>query len=841
MNAVWLLRMAWRESRGSRARLVLFVSSIVLGVAALVAIQSFGDSLRSAIDGQARSLLGADMSIEDRQPFGPETEALIDSLGGVQARRVSFSSMAYFPSTGLTRLSTVRAVDGDFPFYGELTTEPPEASRAYQSEGAALIDGSLASQFGAAVGDSVSVGGVVYPIAGILKRSPRESAAFSLVSPRVYIPLARIDSTLIGPGSRVTYEVFFRYDDSVDVDALLEGVKPRLKELEVGSDSVGEIKENWNAALTNLYRFLGLAALMALLLGSVGVASAIHVYVSQRLQTVAVLRCLGARVRTTFGVYVVQAIGLGLVGSVTGAALGVAIQQLLPIVLADFLPVDVQFSVSASSVAYGVLVGTAVTILFSLLPLLRVRRVSPMMALRSAAGLKEGRSVDWTRVLAVLLLVAGVLGIAVVQGPNVSVALIYVAVMVAVCALLVGMAWLTRKLVGKLSHDSLPYVWRQGLANLHRPNNQTLMMMLAVGLGTFLVSMFVSTERTLLRQIEVADEMGRPNLIFFDIQPDQAAGVAGVLENRGLPIVEKVPIVTMRLSAMNGVTVDEMRRDTTRRTSWAHRREYRSTYRSHLTESETVLEGEFATGTFSPDEVVPISVEEEIMGDLGASLGDTLVFDVQGLPIETRISSVRRVEWRQVRTNFFVVFPDGVLEEAPHFSVIVTRAETDAESGGAQAAVVREYPNVSSIDLSLILKVVESVFDRIGFAVRFMALFSILTGFVVLAAAVVVSRVRRTEETVLLKTLGASRSQVLWIMSVEYTVLGMLAALTGVVLSVGASWALARFVFEAPSVVPVGPLLAIVAGVTLLTVVVGMVNSRGVYARPPLDVLRVEV
>ncbi len=838
---MWLLRMAWRETRGSKGRLLLFVSSIVLGVAALVAIQSFGDSLRTAIDGQARALLGADMSIEDREPFGTETEALIDSLGGDQARRVSFSSMAYFPASGSTRLSTIRAVQGVFPFYGALLTEPEGAADSYLRNGAALIDGSLASQFGASVGDTVTVGGISYPIAGILKRSPRESAAFSLVSPRVYLPLARVDTTLIGAGSRVTYEVFFRFDSSVDVEALLASLKPRLRELEVGSDSVAEIRENWNEALANLYKFLGLAALMALLLGSVGVASAIHVYVSQRLQTVAVLRCLGARVRTTFWVYVTQSIGLGLIGSVAGAVLGVGVQQVIPIILADFLPLDVEFAVSIQSVLYGVTVGTAVTVLFSLLPLLRVRRVSPMMALRSAAGLFEGRRFDGIRLMAVLVVVSGVLGIAIAQGPNPIVATTYVVVMVVVCGLLVLMAWATRKLVGRVTPSGFPYVWRQGLANLHRPNNQTLMMMLAVGLGTFLVSMFISTERTLMRQIEVADEMGRPNLIFFDIQPDQSEGVARILEERGLPVVEKVPIVTMRLSAVNGVTVEEMRRDTTRHTSWALRREYRSTYRSFMTESEALVEGEFATDRYSIDGLVPISVEEEIMGDLNVALGDTLVFDVQGVPVATRISSVRRVEWRQVRTNFFVVFPEGVLEEAPHFNVIVTRAETDSVSGGAQAAVVRSYPNVSSIDLSLILKVFESVFDRIGFAVRFMALFSILTGFVVLAAAVVVSRVRRTEETVLLKTLGASRSQTFAIMAVEYTLLGVLAALTGVALSIGASWALARFVFETALVLPAVPLITIVLGVTTLTLVVGLVNSRGVYNRPPLDVLRIEV
>ncbi|MBT8400843.1 MAG: ABC transporter permease, partial [Rhodothermia bacterium] len=331
----WTLLMAWRESRGSRGRLLLFVSSIVLGVAALVAIHSFGDSLRAAVDDQAKGLLGADMSFESRQPFPDEVEAIIDSLGGDQSRRISFASMALFPESGKTRLVSVRAIEGDFPYYGSIVTDPDEAARSYRQEGAALVDGSLMSQFGVETGDSVMIGGQAYPVAGVLKRTARESAAFALVSPRIYIPLSRIDSTLIGPGSRVEHEVFFRFSDSVDVEALLATLKPRLREYDVGSDSVAEIKRNWNTALTNLYKFLGLAALMALLLGSVGVASAIHVYVTQRLQTAAVLRCVGARVRSTFGIYVIQAVALGLLGSIAGAALGVLVQQLLPVVLSD--------------------------------------------------------------------------------------------------------------------------------------------------------------------------------------------------------------------------------------------------------------------------------------------------------------------------------------------------------------------------------------------------------------------------------------------------------------------------------------------------------------------------
>ena len=353
----WTFKMAWRDSRGSRRRFALFLSSMVLGVAALVAIGAFGDNLQRAVDEEAKTLLGADLSFEARQPFSPETEALIDSLGGRQSRRVTFPSMAFFPKTGDTRLATVRGIEGDYPFYGTVETAPPEAARTYLEGANALVDGTLMRQFGVAVGDSVEIGRRAYRVAGELVKTPRESAAIMLFSPRIYLPRAELDTTLLAVGSRAEYEVYFQFEDGRDVEALAESLEPTLQARQVGFDTVDEVKENWNEGLANLYRFLGLIGFVALLLGGLGVASAIHVYVKGRVETVAVLRCMGAKVGRTFAVYLIQAAALGLLGGILGCLLGLGVQTLLPILLADFLPVDVDFAVSWSALALGLGIG----------------------------------------------------------------------------------------------------------------------------------------------------------------------------------------------------------------------------------------------------------------------------------------------------------------------------------------------------------------------------------------------------------------------------------------------------------------------------------------------------
>ncbi|NQV74336.1 ABC transporter permease [bacterium] len=835
----WLLTFAWRDSRGSRAKLLMFITSMILGVAALVSINSFGDNLRQAIDNESKSLLGADLSFETGQPFDAKIEAIIDSLGGIQSRRTSFSSMAYFPKSNAARLATVRGHEPGFPFYGTIETEPPSAAQTYLKDGGALIDGTLMVQYGVEVGDSVRIGNATYPVAGKLLQTPRETAAIMLFSPRIYVPLAALDTTLLSLGSRADYEVYFRFEDGRDADALVESLSDSLRAHSVRTDTVEEEREGWDRSLSNLYRFLGLVGFMSLLLGSLGVASSIHVYVRQRIQTVAVLRCYGASSRQTITIYLLQALGMGLVGVVLGSAVGVSIQSLLPLILGDFLPVDVDFAVSWPSVLLGSGIGLGVTLLFALMPLLEIRNIPPLAAIRAdfshEPSAKESRS-RWILFAIISILVSL---FAVVQAPTVWIGLGYAVSVAVVFVLLSITARLIMRFMAAKPPKSVSYVVKQGIANLHRPHNQTLMMILALGFGSFLVSTMLLSERTLLNQIDLASTEGRPNLVFYDVQPAQVDSVESLIRAANLPIIDQVAMISMRISSVNGRGIEDIREDSTSNFSWAHRREYRSTYRDFLSESETVVEGAFDP-VYEGSGRVPISIEQDVASQLGVGVGDSLGFNIQGVPIDARISSIREVDWRQMQTNFFFVFPDGAINDAPAFHVVMSRTETEAESASIQAEVVQSFSNVSSIDVSVVLSVFEAIFSRISFVVRFMALFSILTGLLVLSGAVLISRFQRIEESVLLKTLGASRKTVLRIMSVEYLVLGLAGAVTGVGLSLISGWAIAYFVFDSSLVVPFGPLAGIIFAVVVLTLIVGQLNSRGIYEKEALEVLRKE-
>jgi len=606
-------------------------------------------------------------------------------------------------------------------------------------------------------------------------------------------------------------------------------------------DTVEARKQQLGDALKDVFSFMSLVGFVALFLGAVGVASAMHVYIRQKIQTVATLRCLGATARTGFSIYLIQALAVSVLGAVAGAVLGLSVQMLLPAVLKDFLPFQVDFFVSWPAVGKGMLAGLVICVLFTLLPLLAVRRVSPLLAIRSTQG-DEKTQEDPVRLALFFIIAAAVLGFAVLQTGHWKTGLGFTLAMAVGFATLAGVAaavsWGAKRFVPR---RRLPYVWRQGLANLHRPNNRTVLLLLSLGLGTFLMLTLLLTRATLLRKIEGIGGPARPNLMFFDIQEDEMPRLATIAKAQQAPVVAQAPIVTMRLASLKGRAVDEiLKGDRGGIPAWTLTREYRSTFRGALVETERVTEGKFVARVKPGEPRVPVSMEEGLARDLQLKLGDELAFDVQGVPLTATIASLRKVEWQRLAPNFFIVFPEGVLEPAPKTFVAAVRAATPPDSARVQQAIAKELPSVSAVDLTLILQTFDSLFSKVAWVVSFLALFTVATGVVVLTGAILTGRLQRIRETVLLRTLGATRRQLQNILLVEYTVLGVLAAATGGVLAVAANGLLAKFIFKADIVLPPLVLLGSVAGAVVITLATGLVTNRGVASTPPLEVLRQE-
>jgi putative ABC transport system permease protein len=654
--------------------------------------------------------------------------------------------------------------------------------------------------------------------------------------------LAYLEQTrLAQKGSRIVYRYYFQLPPKTDVEALVKKIEPLLEKEGFNYRTVESQKRDTGRSFRDLTRFLSLVGFIALLLGCVGVASAIHIYIREKISSIAILRCLGAKASQAFWIYLIQISVIGLVGSLLGAALGVMIQQFLPSVLQDFLPFTLATDLSWVAVGQGIVLGVIVAQLFALLSLIGVRKVSPLNVLRASyeQATLQRDPLKWLIYGLIVLFVLVFTRYQMRRWPD---AVAFTGGVTVAFLLLLGMATLLMWLVRKFFPASWGYLSRQGLANLYRPNNQTAILMVSIGLGTMFICTLLFVQNLLLDRIKLSTDGDQPNMVLFDIQTPQKQAVANLVKQQKMPILQDVPIVTMRLEQLNGQTSTEALKDTTnRRWRGLFSREYRVTFRDSLIETEKVVKGKWIGEVKDFSKAVPISLEDGYAERNSINLGDTLIFNVQGTMLTTTVASYRSVDWAGVQTNFLVLFPKGVLEEAPQFHVLLTHVPDNAASAQFQQAVVQQFPNISMVDLGLVLKVLDDISTKIGFVIRFMAGFSILTGLIVLIASVLISKYQRIQESVLLRTLGASRRQVLIITALEYFFLGTLAAATGILLAVAGSWALAVFSFEMPFNPVLWPVFMVFLTVATLTVLIGLANSWGILSRSPLEVLRQDV
>ena len=839
-----LLGLAWRESRSTRRKLLLYMSSISLGVAALVAIDSFAGNITRSVREQSRALIGGDIVFSVRNGWTPATDSVLDEFraeGVTISKATAFASMAFAPRTNSTRLAQVRAVSPGYPLYGTITTRPPGQWQRIHDGRHVLLDPSLMVGLDVQVGDTVSLGYQTFEVIGQLEQVPGDPGIAGAMAPRLFISEQHMAATrLLITGSRGEYDAYGRYTG--DPDALVERMDARLDSAQLRARTIDQQEENITEGIQELSNFLGLVGIIALLLGGVGVASGVNAWVMRKIDTVAILRCLGATTRQVMTIYITQAAAMGLLGAAIGAALGVAIQFLLPGVLNEVLPVDVSVRLEPRAIGMGMLLGLWIALAFALRPLIALRRVSPLQALRRTDDGSPARRWwrDPTRIAVNVLVAASVVGLSATRAEDVEEIFAFSGGIAGALMVLAGSAAILSIAARRAIRAGWPYVVRQGVANLYRPGNQTRSVVLSLGFGAFLITTLYLVQSNLLATFRQAEMDSRGNLVFFDIQDDQIPGIDSVVNGQRREYVARVPIITMRVAALNGRSVNDILADTSvREQPWSLRREYRSTYRSDIAGTEKILSGTWFGERPTPAGGIPqVSLEKEIADAMRAELGDTITWNVQGLEVPTVLTSTREVNWQRFELNFFAVFEPSALEAAPKTWAALVMAPDDSAVAALQRDVVRRFPNVASLDLSLVRRTVADISARATTAIRFLAIFSLAMAIPVLFSAVSATRRDRVREGVLLKTLGATRRQISRILFSEYALLGVLGSLAGMVLSFGGAWLLLRYVFERPFEPVFLEAGAIALLMLLLTVSIGLLAGRDVFRETPMAALR---
>ncbi|MEO8621352.1 MAG: FtsX-like permease family protein [bacterium] len=863
MKSSQLLALAWRESRTARRRLLLYMSSISLGVGALVAIDSFASNTQRSVREQSRALLGGDIALSSRTAYTKPVVAAIDSMRreGIGVTDVtSFASMALVQRSGLTRLAQIQAVTPGYPFYGEIITKPAGEWAHLQDGRVALVDPSLLIALNAHIGDTLALGFARFIIAGTLVSVPGDVGVSTTIGPRVYIPAKYLDETsLLMFGSRSDHKTLLKLPPAVTPAKFIFRFKNRLEKDQVRYRTAAETEFNLTQAIDQLRDFLSVIGLVALLLGGIGVASGVNAFVMRKIDTVAILRCLGATSRQVLTIYLLQAVAMGLLGAAIGAVIGIGLQLGLPYVLKDFLPVDVQVTIEPVALLTGLVVGVWVALVFALKPLIALRNVSPLQTLRreSDSAALRGAKFDPLRVAVALVIVLSVAALGIARAENPLQGLGFAGAITAAVGLLYGAAALLSAGARKVVRPSWPFVLRQGVASLYRPGNQTRSVVLALGFGVFLMSTVYQVQDNLLRTVGVKLDASKANVLFFDVQDDQGAPLDSMIRADGYTISQRAPIVPMKIVAINSLVGEQLLKgDTTSqpdsasgrgrggagrgrgRERWVLRREFRATYRDSLMPSEKVTSGRFPLGGSRADLLPEVSLDAEVAKSLLVGIHDTITWDVQGVRVKTRVTSLREVNWTRFEPNFFAVFETRALAKAPKQFVILADVRGEGAVARLQRDVITKFPNVASLDLTLVQQTIGKVLDKVTTAIRFMAGLSLALGIPVLFSAVSATRRERLREGVLLKVLGATRRQVGRVMLAEYMLLGSLGSLAGALLSIAGAWGLMHFVFKQPFVPAMLPASLVALLMIAIAVSIGMLTGREVFRETPMAALR---
>jgi putative ABC transport system permease protein len=837
--------MAKRQWHSQKKHLKLYLLSVSIGIAALVSIHSLANSVRSSIDLQSRSLLGSDLSLKSRASID---SAWLEGINkqmdkGLPERR--FAGMAKFlNSKQAPRLVQVRAISVGYPIYGEIESSPKGGSSLLYDK-QCLVEKSLLLQYQAKIGDKIKLGQSTFTIAAQIDSIPGESGMLSELAPRILIPFEDIESTgLISFGSRVQYLEHFSFIKESQPKQLIAEIKAYAESNSIRVETSMSRQERVQKLSANLFSFLNFSAILALTLGAIGVGSAIHVYINKQLKSAAILKCMGARKSQIFAVYILQVLLLGLMGSFVGICLGLTIQIILPQAIQHFIPFEIQNQINGSSIILGLLSGTLITLLASLPALRKITSLSPLQGLRPETIHKDTSKTF--KLIFYPLCIITTLGLTTLSSHNTKtglysgIALIFIIICLAICSKIFLF------LIKKAPTSFMPFTYRQGLTNLFRPNNQTQTLIISLGTGVFVIAILFLLRENLLYQVRKTTEDTNPNFILFDIQHDQSKNLESLLSKAQVPILQKVPIIDLRLRKINGLKTKEIIKNNAslpkedRIPHWTLSRTYRCTYQDKILSSETLIQGDFIK-SFNGDfeqERIPVSIEHGMLDKLQLKLGDTVDFELSGINLPCIITSVREVEWMQMRPNFFFVFPDGPLNEAPQMQVIVSRSENPESMNQIQTQINQLFPNVSFLDLTLVIQTLTSLLDKLSIAVRFMAGFSILTGFIILISALKLSQDQRQKESILLKILGASKKQIQLILLSEFTFLAILSTNVGCFIAYIINYLIGKFIFENSPPINFTILLISNASLIVITVTIGIFNSKKIFERTSSEALR---
>lgn len=840
----FILKLSIREFRSSWRRLLFFFLCIALGVGSVVALRSLIQNLTRAVGSDARALMTADLEVSSTNDFSPvdieKVEKIINSSPIVDGRNETISAAVMARPADAANLSVkfveLKGIEPPFPLVGSfvLSDNSPFDFKLLEDNGA-VIAKILLEDLNVKVGDKIRIGEADFQIRATVDEEPGGTSGFRLGA-RVFVEKKAFDTAGITRNNgRVRRRILFRTTENPT--SLVRELRDALSGTTVTVGSYREQQENLNQQFVRTENYLSLTGLLILVLGGVGVWNVARAFVEQKRKTVAILKCLGAAGNRIITVYLLQILTLGLVGSLFGVALAQSSLWLVKWRFADALPDKMTYGVSLSTAGQGIVLGVLISLLFSALPLMQIRTIKPKLLLRDENN-STLTKLDRTKWLFGFLALFGLLSLAVWQAGSVMVGAFFLVGLGLTSLILylsaATLTWLLRKV---RTLGSFPV--RQAVNSLYRPGNQTRIILLAVGLGAFVVLAVQSMQTNLVREFDFTRNQKLPSLFFIDIQKSQIDRLLQFIKERTGETPEAIPTVRARIAFINGEPIDFQNREV-RQQQGQIGREFAITYRPNLDENESVISGDWWVEDAPDINGVPeVSVEEDMAKRLNVVPGDSITFEISGRKITARVANVRQLDVRNTRTAFVFVFRPGILEIAPQsYAATILRHIPATDRQRLQRDLLEQFPNIQVFDVDDILAAIQRLIRNFVIAISFVGGFVMLSGILILIGSIALTKSQRIYENAILKTLGAKLGTLVAILFAEYGLLGLLAGIIGTGFATAMSYSVSRFVMDIQWEFDLKVTVLGIAITTLLVMLVGMAASFDVLFRKPLATLR---
>ncbi len=858
----FVINLAWREMRASWHRLLFFFICIAIGVGSIVSLRSLVQNVKAAIGRESRSLLTADVQASSGSAWNNETKAVLERYyksplveGHTETLETATMLRSVSDVTTPPKMIELKGVQSQFPFYGEIILAGGEKySHSLLKDRGAIVKPSLMTALNLRIGDQVKIGDLTFTVRGVIESEPGSGMNAFSFGPRALVDFDDAIAAGVNKwGSRVRYRALFKTREG-EMDQLMAGLQRDLKrQSQVGVRSYRYSQDRISESLTQVEDYLSLIGLIILVLGGIGISSVTRVFVQQKMKTIAILKCLGGRNARVLGAYMAQILTLGLLGSLMGLLFARVVTTLLPKLFASSIPFDVEFGLTWQAALQGLGVGMLISLLFSLVPLLEIRRIKPILVLRSLTTIGKMRF-DWMKIAAGLVVILGLIALASWQAGSLKIGGIFLAALAGMTFVLNLAAVLLMKIVRGFRRVP-SFSVRQGINSLYRPGNQTRTILIAVGLGVFFVVAVRSLQLNLRQEFAIDMNTLRADMYLIEIQPDQRAGVEEIGAKYLDAKPQLVPTISARIAKISNGKADLDRvgsgenrggqRDQGgpggQRGRGMMRREYVVTYRNHVEDFEKILAGRFWDSALPADAEPEVSIEEALHNDLGLNVGDTMTFNVQGRQFTARVTSIRQVDWRNARTGFLIVFRPGPLDRAPTKFISAIKGPADAtRRAQLQRDLIDKYPNISVIDVRDIIEIARGIVQNVSLAVSFVGGFVFLSGLLILVGSIAMTKFHRLYESAILKTLGAKKKLIIATLLVEYGALGLLAGALGSSAAIALTWAISEHALKLNwHFIPSVNLLGVVVAAALV-MVVGVLSSWDVMIKKPLGILRAE-